>query len=443
MTEGATERDGGVGGLSPRAAAWLAWSLGALSVTMFVATVVLSFLTRSVQPPSSWGTGGVSGVLIFGVAFLTFPIVGALIASRRPHNPIGWICLAAGIFFMLSSLTIGYGVYGLLARPGSVPFPAAIGSLGVWMWAPALGPVGTYLILLFPDGRLPSRRWRPLAWLSGAVIVLVSLSTALTPGRLPDLGGVPNPFGLEEYPWVAEAAQGVTLLLPLCVLASALSLVLRFVRSGGEQREQIKWLAFAALVSGLGSSSVVIPSIILSNDAGGADPLWMNLLEDAEVLSFAGVPVAVGIAILRYRLYEIDLIINRTLVYGSLTATLVALYFGGVVVLQRVFVTLTGQQSTLAVVASTLLIAALFTPLRRHIQSFIDRRFYRRKYDARKTLEAFSAKLRDETDLEALNSDLIGVVRETLQPAHVSMWLRPETAQKGEWATSSPFSPTS
>ena len=158
-------------------------------------------------------------------------------------------------------------------------------------------------------------------------------------------------------------------------------------------------------------------------------PLWFDLLTSAALVSFATVPIAVGFAVLKYRLYDIDVLINRTLVYGSLTATLIILYFGGIVVLQRVFVTLTGQQSTLAVVASTLLIAALFTPLRRRIQSFIGRRFYRRKYDARKTLEAFSAKLRDETDLEALNNDLVGVVRETMQPTHISLWLRPESGQ--------------
>jgi hypothetical protein len=212
------------------------------------------------------------------------------------------------------------------------------------------------------------------------------------------------------------------------MLASAVSLVLRFLRSGGEQREQIKWLAFAASILGLGFASYVIPGNILPDDAGGVDPHWENLLEDAVTLSFAGVPVAVGIAILRYRLYEIDILINRTLVYGSLTATLVAIYFGGIVVLQRLFVLLTGERSTLAVVASTLLIAALFNPLRRRIQALVDRRFYRRKYDARKTLEVFSARLRDETDLEALNNELIGTVRETVQPAHVSLWLRPDTA---------------
>ena len=432
MTEGARKQSREVRGRSTHAVSWLAWSLAALCVAMFVTTVVLYFLTRSVQPPSSFGTGGLSLVLIFLLPFLAFPLVGALIASRRPSNPIGWICLAGGIFWMLANLSSGYGTYGLLvARPGSVPFPAVIGSVGEWMWAPALGLLGTYLILLFPDGRLPSRRWHLLAWLSGVVIVLVSAGFALRPGRLPDLGGVPNPFGLEQYPWIADATLGVMLLLPLCFLASAISLVLRFLRSGGEEREQIKWLAFAASILGLGFSSFAILGIFLPDVLGGAAPRWENLLEDTVTLSFAGIPVAVGIAILRYRLYNIDLLINRTLVYGSLTATLVALYFGGIVVLQRVFVVLTGEKTTLAVVASTLLIAALFNPLRRRIQGFIDRRFYRRKYDARKTLEAFSARLRNETNLDALSDDLTSVVSETMQPAHVSLWLRPDPPPRG------------
>ena len=417
--------------MSARATTWLAWSLAGLSVVMSAASVALYIATRSVQPPSSWGTGGDSAVLILLLPFLAFPMVGALIASGRPKNPIGWICLAVGIIWMMMLISTSYGVYGLVVRPGSVPFPAAIASLGEWIWVPAVGLLGIYLVLLFPDGRLPSRRWRPLAWLSGAVIILASAGFVLSPGPMDGLPGVPNPFGLEKYPWIADATLGVMLLLPLCILASALSLVLRFLRSEGEEREQIKWLAFAASILGLGLSSFLIPGI-MPEATGSTAPLWQNLLEDAVTLSFAGVAVAVGIAILRYRLYDIDLLINRTLVYGVLTGTLALIYFGGVVTTQATFRALTGQeeQPQLAVVVSTLVIAALFNPLRRRIQGFIDRRFYRRKYDARKTLEAFSAKLRDDTDLDALSDDLVGVVRETMQPAHVSLWLRPDTPQK-------------
>lgn len=198
----------------------------------------------------------------------------------------------------------------------------------------------------------------------------------------------------------------------------------------GVERQQIKWLLYVGplffVASGL---HIGFYFFWLAERSWG---LWASYLLVA-VRGLSG-PIAIGVAILRYRLYEIDIIINRTLVYGSLTATLVALYFGGIVLLQRVFVLLTGQRSTLAVVASTLLIAALFSPLRRRIQSFIDRRFYRRKYDARKTLETFSAKLRDETDLDALSSDLVGVVRETMQPEHVSLWLRPGTPLKDQQA---------
>jgi hypothetical protein len=359
--------------MSTHSSAWLAWSLAALSLLLCAASIVLYVATRSVQPPSNWGTGGDSAVLIVVLPFLTFPLVGALIASRRPKNPVGWICLAVGIIWMIMPISSSYGVYGLVVRPGSVPFPAAIGSLGEWIWVPAVGLFGIYLILLFPDGRLPSRRWRPLAWLSVAVIILASAGFVLSPGPMDGLGGVRNPFGLESYPWLAEATLGIMLLLPLCMLASAVSLVLRFLRSGGEEREQIKWLAFAASILGLGFSSYIIPSFFTVEDpTGGAGPLWVNLLEDAVTLSFAGVPVAVGIAILRYRLYEIDLLINRTLVYGSLTAKLALVYFSGVATTQAIFRTLTGQeqQTQLAIVVSTLVIAALFNPLRRRIQSF-------------------------------------------------------------------------
>jgi hypothetical protein len=403
---------------------------------MFVAGAILTILSLYVTAPaahpfSDWGSGGAIGNLLILAPFLAFTIVGALIASRRPENPIGWICLVAGLFWTLIALDDQYTAYGL-ATTGVVPFPAAVVALSQWLWVPPVGLLSIYLILFFPDGRLPSRRWRPLAWFSGAVMALVSLAIALAPGPLPDLGGVRNPFGLEGYPWIADATNVIPALLPLCTLASALSLVLRYRRSGSEQREQIKWIAFAGSFVGLMSLITVVSTLIFAPefaDSTGTQPLWLGVLQDVELLSFAGIPVAVGIAVLRYRLYDIDVIINRTLVYGSLTATLIALYFGGIVVLQRLFVLLTGQQSTLAVVASTLLIAALFNPLRRRIQSFIDRRFYRRKYDARKTLEAFTAKLRDETDFDALNAELVGVVNETIQPAHVSLWLRPDPEQ--------------
>jgi hypothetical protein len=412
--------------MSTRASAWLAWSLAGLSVAMFLASVVLYVLVRSSQEGPS--TSGALSELLILVTFLAFPIVGALIASKHPKNPVGWICLAVGLFWML--IFLGDSI------PGSGPYPVTIDALTQAIWIPPVGLLGVYLILLFPDGKLPSRRWRSLAWLSGVVMVLASLGITFSPGPLEGHPGVRNPFGLEGIPpWVATAGIVILLLLPLCMVASALSLVLRYRRSGEEEREQIKWIAYAASVVGLLYLITMVSSLTYSGPWGAAGtPLWLGLLQQASLVSFTAVPIAVGFAVLKYRLYDIDILINRTLVYGSLTATLVVLYFGGIVVLQGVFVTLTGEKSTLAIVASTLLIAALFTPLRRRIQSFIDRRFYRRKYDARKTLEAFSTKLKNETDLEALNNDLVGVVRETMQPAHVSLWLRPATAPKGEQA---------
>ena len=215
---------------------------------------------------------------------------------------------------------------------------------------------------------------------------------------------------------------------------------MRYRHSAGEERQQIKWIAFAASFVGLGFVSATVSGLIVlvfapeTWGSGNDPPLWFELLFSVVLLSFGGVPIAVGFAVLRYRLYDIDLLVNRTLVYGTLTAALALIYLGGVATIQAIFRALAGQydQPQLAVVVSTLAIATLFNPLRRRIQDFMDRCFYRRKYDARKTLEAFSVKLRDETDLEDLTGELVGVARETMQPAHVSVWLRGPISHEGK-----------
>ncbi len=355
--------------------------------------------------------------------FLTFAliaalsaVVGVLVASRRPRNPIGWLFLAFAVVAAFVASADQYAVYALIEHPGSLPGGNWVAWLASGIWHPAFG-FFVFAFLLFPDGRLPSVRWRPVAWIAaanylvGAVIGLLwgPLFGAFFPYAEPQ-------FQLPSY-LIADVAFNVFIFANFALLAlSAVSLVLRLRRAAGVERQHLKWFVYAVALFAL----VFPPSVLALGDGR----LIVALLPL--------VPAAAGIAILKYRLYDIDVVINRTLVYGALSATLVALYFGGIVLLQRLFVALTGEKSTLAVVASTLVIAALFNPLRRRIQSFIDRRFYRRKYDARKTLEAFSAKLRDETHLESLNNELVGVVRETMQPAHVSLWLRPDRASEGE-----------
>ena len=426
MTEGETERDRDVGGMRSRSASWLAWSLAGLSVAMFVAGVALTILSLSgapdTRPSSTWGTVG--GLLIF-VPFLAFPLVGALIASKRPHNPIGWICLTAGLFWMLISLPISFG-----------PYPVTSAALTQGVWVPPVGLLGIYVILLFPDGKLPSRKWRPFAWFAGMVMFLICVGFIFLPGPLEGYPGVRNPFGLEGQPWASVAASVVLPLLPLCMLASALSLVWRYRHAGREMREQIKWVAFAASLVAAGYLVTLISGLVLASEASSA---WRAFLEIMVQLSFAGIPVAIGFAVLKYRLYDIDFIINRALVYGLSTILLVATYFGGVVGSQYVFRTLTGGETQLAIVASTLAIAAVFNPLRRRMQAFVDSRFYRRKYDAAKTLAAFSARLRNETDVDVLRNDVIGVVSSTVQPAHASLWLRPDPEHEARSAAFTQF----
>ena len=401
---------------------WLAWSLAVLSVAMFAAGVAFALLSSFV------GAAGPSGDLLIFLPFLAFPVVGALIASKRPENPIGWICLVVGLFWMLNVLGEGSDAYLRAAAPGWARFSVTLGALTFWSWVPPVGLLGIYLILLFPDGKLPSRRWRPFAWFAGAVIALISVGFVFVPGPLEGHEGVQNPFGLEWLAWVENVGMFIIFMLPLCILASAFSLILRYRRSGGAVREQIKWIAFAASLVGLVYFGNLASQIVFAPDslADGAAPLWVDISRNMLLLSYAGVPVAVGFAILRHRLYDIDVIINRALIYGVLTAMLVLVYLGGVTASQYALRALTGQeqQAQLAVVASTLVVAALFGPLRRRIQTTIDRRFYRSKYDAAKTVEAFSNRLREEADLEVLSRDLVSVVRETMQPEHMSLWRR-------------------
>jgi hypothetical protein len=405
--------------MSIRSAAWIAWSLCVLCVALATASQILALLN-----------GRTLGEIFITFAILTvsFSVVGALIISHRPENSIGWIFLAVGFCYGLLSAGDEYAIYALLTNPGALPWGAEASWLGQWIWAPGLGLILVFLPLLFPDGHPPSYRWRWVAWLGGLSIGLAVVSSAI--GLWPERG--PALVTGDENPSQVVNVLVSFIALPMMLLAglgAVISLLVRFRRARGDEQQQIKWFAFAAALTFVWILVIEVFAELLSIE-GGVPEAILTFTWASAGLVIPSIPIATGIAILRYRLYDIDRIINRTLVYGALTATLVALYFGGVVVLQRVFVLLTGQQSTLAVVASTLLIAALFTPLRRRIQGFIDRRFYRRKYDARKTLEAFSATLRDETDLDALNNNLVGVVRETMQPAHVSLWLRPDPAQR-------------
>src|SRR5918998_695498 len=372
----------------------LAWSMWALSFVLLALGVLFSFVTRATPDPNAFG---VSLDALLSAALLAFPTVGALVASRRRGNAIGWLFCVVGVLFGVQSAAYGWGVYALFARPGALPGAELAAWLSTWLFVPVLFCIPVYLFLLFPDGRPLSRRWRPVAWLAAAGLLATTLGNALSPGRLegPPFETVENPAGLavgsEVLEWTTVLGFWLTL---ASILLAGVSLVLRYRRAGGPERQQLKWFASAAA---LFAATTIVYTVILADVSEQAGQI-------STLLAFAGIPVAVGVAILRHRLYDIDVVINRTLVYGVLTAMLVAVYFGGVAATQTVFRLLTGQeqQPQLAVVASTLAIAAIFNPLRRRVQAFVDRRFYRKKYDAVQTLETFSAKLRDETDLEDL-----------------------------------------
>jgi hypothetical protein len=392
-----------------------AWSLWGACVLLALTSIVFLALNGSTTHSNTIGDPVVDA--LFGLVYLTFPTVGAAIASRQPHNAIGWLFLAGGLGAQLEDASLGYATFTLVKEPGALPAGPAAALLADVVWVPTMATGISLLLLLFPTGRPPSRRWNVLIWIIALATATYVIGTLLNPGPLYFFESVRNPLGLEAggelIGTVVDLAGGPFL---LTTIAGAVALALRFRRSSGVEREQLKWLVYAAvmvvlltpLLVTLGAQEVEVGGILASDFLYG--------------LIVAVIPLAVGAAILRHRLYDIDVVINRTVVYGALTVTLAAAYLGSVLLLQL----LLSPDSDFAIAGSTLAVAALVRPARRRIQELVDRRFYRRRYDAARTLEGFGARLRSEVDLDALAADLRGVVVDTMQPAHVSLWLREE-----------------
>jgi hypothetical protein len=405
-----------------RAAKVLAWSLLGFWVFLVVVDVVLEL------------TGAIDSDELL-LAFLTsgYAVGGSLVAARQPRNPIGWLMSALAIVLLLNGLAAGY------VEPVDNPLELFAGGLVVsyygWnedIWIPL---VGVFLPLLFPNGRLPSRRWRPLLWLAILSVVFGVASGALAPGALDssEWPGVENPYGVGGTVGSVLDVLNVVgvVLFVVGVVGAAAAVVVRFRRATGEARQQLKWFAYVAGL--LGVALLLAGAVAIAEDSGAKETTWAYVIGatgwfTALFAVLIGFPVAIGLAVFRYRLYDVDVVVNRTLVYGSLTALLVGTYFGLVLLFQLALGPIT-EGNELGVAVSTLAVAALFRPVRRRLQEVVDRRFYRHKYDAARTLAAYSARLRDQVELEALAAELRGVVAETMQPTHVSLWLRAPEAR--------------
>lgn len=412
--------------MSPRAARTMAWGVFAVTLGVYAVMFALGIPTSNLKGGGGgWSSAGGSLWLegAFLLTLLTFAVVGVMVATRRPGNAIGWLLLGIGLAWGVANST--YSDYGLLLHPGSLPFAGVAAPIAGSFWVPPIGLSGTFLILLFPDGRLLTPRWRWVGRLSVVAIVVGTVSLVVTPGTM-TAAGYPhtvNPLGISSLSTVISVAQAAIILIPVCMALSAASLVLRFRRAQGAERLQIKWLAAAAATVALIYAVVEPVSIALRHESH--TPGWLSALQGAALFSFFLVPVAIGFAVLRYRLFEIDVIIQKTLVYTSLVVMLATLYLGGIAALGWIGRTVTGQSGAVAVTLSTLVVAAAFQPLRKRIQGAVDRRFYRARYDAAQTLEAFSSQLRRQIDLDTLRTDVLGIVGSTMHPSHASLWLRP------------------
>jgi hypothetical protein len=383
------------------------------SLALSLATAALIFLNWQTPTPRGMSMGGKPVELIFALGILEMPLLGALIALRRQHR-VGWIFLGVGASAAFLLFCMQYGLYGEITSPGAVPGSRPMSWLTSWIWAPmsALIPA---LFLVFPTGRLPSPRWR-LVFVAG--VVGAGMQAVVDALSFPGASGFPGPspisFALDRAALDPVYLLG-TAIFSAAILASAGSLIARSRAARGEERQQLKWFAFAS--AGAAVAFTVSTPLYTHPELG---PIASALA----VVAFLGIPTAAGLAILRYRLYDVDVIVNRALVYAGVSAVLGVTYVAGVILFQALFRPFALVESELSIAGSTLVVAAVFQPIRRRIQDLVDRRFYRSRYDASRTLDAFTARLRGDVDLDSVRADLASVLHETVRPTHASVWLR-------------------
>ncbi len=402
--------------MSTRKAAWLTWCLCAMSWALIALSILFLALNWSAPLPESWGFRGFMGILA-----AMFTNMGTVISFRRPEHRIGWLFLSIGLVAALQFAASEYGIYAGLVRPGALPAATLMAWAASWVWVLMLG-LFLLMCLLFPDGHLPSPRWRLVVGFGCTWVAAYALALMLAAGPLTGFGFINNPFGLQQTGlslvqlriWIYPSG-----LLVICLCVG--SLFVRLRRATGEQRQQLKWFVYVVTLAGLALMFANTNLVLADSD--------VKPFQYLAILGIMAVPLTVGLSILRYHLFEIDRVINRTIVYGVLSVVLGAIYVGSVVLLRTLFRALTGEQPEFVTVLSTLVIAALFVPLRRRIQSAIDQQFNRKHYNAAKTLETFSIAIRDEVDMARLREDLLAVVSETMQPTQVSLWLKTSHAR--------------
>jgi hypothetical protein len=382
-----------------------AWLLAA--ATLVIAAAGLALMAWDWSTPVPRGFFGIRGFA--GLYAIAFGGVGALLTWRRPGHPVGWILAAMGLVEAVDFATFEYGLAASAGR--NLPGGAYVGWVQLWIWVPFVTLAAVYLVLLFPDGRLPSPRWRPVGWLAGGFAAVAIAGLAFSPGSdRPNLPGLSNPFGMAPAAVPFDAAVAALAGLIGCVVIAVWSLVARGRRGTATERQQIKWLAW----SGCLVAVALVPAVILSLTPGAA----ARLASAALFAAVLAMPAAVGFAVLRYRLYDIDRVISRTLAYAIITGLLAGVYAGLVLLATGVF----GLRTPVAVAAATLAAAALFNPVRRRVQQRVDRRFNRARYDSEATVAAFAARLKDAVDLDAVRGDLASVVQAALEPAHIAIW---------------------